>query len=42
MTRVQGLLREFGQTLVPIETGPRDRRIVMCYSQYYGLVPAYG
>jgi hypothetical protein len=41
MTHVQELLREFGQTLLPIDTAPRDGRIVMCYSQHYGLIPVY-
>src|ERR1700761_373904 len=41
MTHVQSLLQEFGQTLVPIDTPPRDGRLVMCYSQRYGLVPVY-
>jgi hypothetical protein len=41
MTHVQALLREFGQTLLPIDTAPRDGRIVMCYSQRYGLVPVH-
>jgi hypothetical protein len=41
MTHVQALLREFGQTLLPIDTAPKDGRIVMCYSQRYGLVPVY-
>jgi hypothetical protein len=41
MTHVQGLLREFGQTLLPIETAPRDGRMVMCYSRHYGLVPVH-
>jgi hypothetical protein len=41
MRRVSGLLREFGQTLLPIDTAPRDGRVVMCYSRRYGLVPVY-
>jgi hypothetical protein len=42
MTHVQALLTEFGQTLLPIDTAPRDGRIVMCYSpQRYGLVPVH-
>ena len=41
MMHVQGLLREFGQTLLPIQTAPGDGRVVMCYSQYYGLVPVH-
>jgi hypothetical protein len=39
MTHVQGLLREFGQTLLPIETASRNGRVVMCYSQRNGLLP---
>jgi hypothetical protein len=41
MTHVQTLLREFGQTLLPIDTAPRNGCIVLCYSQRYGLVPVY-
>jgi hypothetical protein len=41
MTHVQALLMEFGQTLLPIDTAPRDGRIVLCYSQRYGLVPVH-
>jgi hypothetical protein len=41
MTHVQGILREFGQTLLPIQAAPRDGRIVMCYSQHYGLVAVH-
>ena len=38
MSRVSELLREFGQTLRPLENAPRDGRTVLCYSERHGLV----
>ena len=38
MSRVSELLREFGQTLRPLENAPRDGRTDLCYSERHGLV----
>jgi hypothetical protein len=38
MTRVQTLLREFGQILQPVKTAPRDGRTILAYSEHFGLV----
>jgi hypothetical protein len=38
MTRVQELLKELGQTLLPIESAPRDGRLVLVYSKRHGLL----
>jgi hypothetical protein len=38
MTRVQQLLEEFGQVIQPMRTAPKDGRIVLAYSDRFGLV----
>jgi hypothetical protein len=41
MSRVSELLGEFGQILRPIETAPTDGRMVLCYSEHFGLVAVH-
>jgi hypothetical protein len=38
MTRVQKLLREFGQAMQPMRTVPKDGRTVLAYSEHFGMV----
>jgi hypothetical protein len=38
MTRVQQLLKEFGQSMQPMRTAPRDGRTVLAYSDHFGMV----